>query len=252
MIMFVSEPLHRQVADELRRRIATGALSVGDAVPSEAQLCAAFGVSRGTVRQALATLRAEGAIGGGRGKPPVVRARPIAQPFETLLSFSAWARALGREPGQRTLEIARRPAPPEAADGLGLEEGDLVVQVLRLRLLDGRPAMVERTSFVEPVGRLLFDVDPDSGSLYQCLTERGVDLAVARHVFDAVAADPTDAELLAVAAGAPLLRERRRTTSRDGVPIEWSDDRYRPELVTFTIENARARARPAVARMEAA
>jgi GntR family transcriptional regulator len=112
--------------------------------------------------------------------------------------------------------------------------------------------MVERTSFVEPVGRLLFDFDPDSGSLYQYLTEQRVDLAVARHVFDAVGADAVDADLLGVAAGAPLLRERRRTTSRDGEPLEWSDDRYRPDLVSFTIENARARARPALARMEAA
>jgi GntR family transcriptional regulator len=252
MIMLMAEPLHRQLADELRRRIATGALAVGDPLPSEAQLCRAFQVSRGTVRQALATLRAEGAIGGGRGKPPVVRARPIAQPFETFLSFSAWAAALGRSPGQRTLEVARRPAPPEAADGLGLEGGDPVVQVLRLRLLDGTPAMVERTSFVEPVGRLLFDFDPDSGSLYQHLTDHGVDLAVARHVFDAVGADETDAELLGIPPGAPLLRERRRTTSRDGEPLEWSDDRYRPDLVTFTIENARAGTRPALARMEAA
>lgn len=252
MIMLMAAPLHRQVADDLRRRIATGALAVGDPLPSEAQLCAAYGVSRGTVRQALATLRAEGAVGGGQGKPPVVRARPIAQPFETFLSFSAWAHAVGRTPGQRTLEVARRPAPPEAADGLGLEEGAVVVQVLRLRLLDGRPAMVERTSFVEPVGRLLFDFDPDSGSLYQHLTDHGVDLAVARHVFDAVAADGTDADLLDVASGAPLLRERRRTTSRDGEPLEWSDDRYRPDLVTFTIENAQARALPALARMEAA
>jgi GntR family transcriptional regulator len=250
MIMSVAEPLHRQVADGLRRQIATGALAVGDSLPSEAQLCAAYGVSRGTVRQALATLRAEGAIGGGQGKPPVVRARPIAQPFETLLSFSAWAHALGRTPGQRTIEVARRAASAEAADGLGLDDGDFVVAVLRLRLLDGRPAMIERTSFAERVGRLLFDFDPDSGSLYQHLTEQGVELAVARHVFDAVAADATDAELLGIPPGAPLLRERRRTTTPDGEPVEWSDDRYRPDLVTFTIENAQARS--ALARMEAA
>jgi len=49
MTMFMADPLHRQVADELRRRIATGALAVGDPLPSEAQLCAAFDVSRGTV-----------------------------------------------------------------------------------------------------------------------------------------------------------------------------------------------------------
>jgi GntR family transcriptional regulator len=245
-------PMHRRLADDLRRRIATGRLAVGDPLPSESQLCEAFGVSRGTVRQALAALRAEGLIGGGRGKPPVVREATMAQPFETFLSFSTWAHELGRVPGQRTLEIARRPAKPEAADALGIDEGEPVIELLRLRLLDDQPTMVERTTYVEPVGRLLFDFDPDSGSTFQFLRERGVDLTVARHVFDAVAADATDAELLGVPVGAPLLRERRRTSSVAGEPIEWGEDRYRPDLVTFTLENSQSVARPSLAREEAA
>jgi len=49
-----------------------------------------------------------------------------------------------------------------------------------------------------------------------------------------------------------LLRERRRTTTAGGEPIEWSDDRYLPKLVTISIENAAAPARPALARAEAA
>ena len=245
-------PLHQQLADELRQRIATGNLPVGASLPSEARLCLEFGASRGPVRQALATLRAEGVIGGGRGKPPVVRAQPMAQSFEVFRSFSSWARLLGREAGQRTLEVARRPAGNVAADALGLDPGEPVVELLRLRLLDGEPVMVERTTFVEPVGRLLFDFDPDSGSLFGYLTGEGVDLTVARHVFDAIAADATDAELLGVPLGAPLLRERRRTTSAAGEPREWSDDRYRPDLVTFAVDNGQAPARPALLRMEVA
>src|SRR5262245_45774924 len=140
--MFVSEPLHQRVTDELRRRIAVGELAAGDPLPSEAQLVAEFGVSRGTVRQALAKLRAEGAIGGGRGKPPVVARAPLAQPFETFLSFSSWARGVGREPGQRTQEVALRAPSEDAAEALGLEPGARAVAVVRLRLLDGEPAMV--------------------------------------------------------------------------------------------------------------
>jgi GntR family transcriptional regulator len=161
-----------------------------------------------------------------------------AQPFETFLSFSSWVRQTGRTPGQRTLEIARRPATADVADALGVDEGDPVVQVLRQRFIDDRPTMVERTTLVEPVGRLLFDFDCDSGSIYAYLSDRGVDLTSARHVIDAVAADPTDARLLDVAVGAPLLRERRLAGSSAGELYEYSDDRYRPDLVNFTIENA--------------
>ncbi|QWB27233.1 MULTISPECIES: GntR family transcriptional regulator [Streptomyces] len=231
-------PLHGRIASDLRRRIASQELPLGAPVPSESQLCEQWNASRGPVRQALATLRAEGLIGGGRGKPPVVRSQVAPQPFETFWSFSRWAEELGRTPGQRTLEVARRPASPEAADALELEEGEPVVQLLRLRLLDGVPAMIERTTFVWPVGHLLFDFDCDSGSIYAYLSGQGVDLSMARHVIDAVAADSTDASLLTTPQGTPLLRERRRTRSLTGEALEYSDDRYRPDVVSFTIENS--------------
>ena len=235
----MSLPLHAQVAEDLRSQIASGALAEGDSLPSEAQLVQTYGASRGTVRAALQALRREGLIGGGQGRPPVVRATALGQPFESLLSFSAWADQVGRTPGQRTVEIARRAPTADAAEALDLKPGEAVIDVLRVRSLDGEPVMIERTTFVESVGRLLFDFDPDQGSIYAHLSASGVDLHGARHTIDAVAADAEDAELLVVPAGVPLLRERRRSLTADGVPVEYSDDRYRPDRVTFTIDNTR-------------
>jgi len=246
----MERPLHEQIAGDLRAQIAAGVLPVGAAIPSESQLGEQWQASRGPVRQALATLRAEGLIGGGRGKPPVVRSQALRQPFETFLSFSRWVRQLGRTPGQRTLEIARRPAGAEVADHLELDEGTPVVQLLRLRLLDDRPAMLERTTFIEPVGRLLFDFDCDSGSLYAYLHSQGVDMSVAQHIIDAVAADPTDSRLLDLPPGAPLLREQRVARDSDDAPMEYSDDRYRPDVVSFTIENSQ-HAQPSLMRRSA-
>lgn len=232
-------PLRAQVADELRGQILRGELPRGTNLPSEARLSARFGASRGTVRSALATLRHEGLIGGGQGRPPVVRDTAVGQPFENLVSFTAWSRQIGRTPGQRTIELARRGASTAAAAALGIDEGEPVIEVLRLRTLDGDPAMLERSTFVERVGRLLFDFDPDTGSIYAWLTSRGVDLHAARHTIDAVAAVEVDADLLDLEVGSPLLRERRRATSADGVPLEYGDDRYRSDRVTFTIDNNR-------------
>ncbi|WP_280426110.1 GntR family transcriptional regulator [Nocardia carnea] len=232
-------PLHARVSAELRERIQRGALPPGASLPSEARLCAEFGASRGTVRTALATLRHEGLIAGGQGRPPVVRDTALGQPFESLLSFTAWAERIGRTPGQHTVEVARRGAGAAAAAELGIGEGTPVVEVLRVRSLDGEPVMLERATFVEPVGRLLFDFDPDTSSIYAHLARQGVDLHSARHTIDALAADPHDATLLGIAPGAPLLRERRRTSTAAGEPVEYGDDRYRPDKVTFTIDNAR-------------
>ncbi|OBG73478.1 MULTISPECIES: GntR family transcriptional regulator [unclassified Mycobacterium] len=229
--------LHEIIADNLREQIRGGDLPVGAALPSESQLCAQWGASRGPVRQALATLRAEGVIAGGRGKRPVVCTAATHQPFDTLLSYSAWAHSIGRSPGQRTLELALRPADEHAATVLGVEVGAPVVQVLRLRYLDDEPAMLERATFVEHVGRRLFDFDCDSGSLWAYLLSQGVRFATASHVIDAVAADRIDATHLGVAEGAPLLRQQRTTRSVDGDVIEYHDDRYLPAIVSFTLEN---------------
>lgn len=235
----MSVPLHTRVAAQLREEIQHGDYPPGSQLPSESRLCARFDASRGTIRSALSTLRHEGLIGGGQGRPPAVLDTAVGQPFETLVSFTSWAREIGRTPGQRTVEVARRGAGALAATALGIAEGDPVIDVLRLRTLDGVPAMLERSSWVEHVGRLLFDFDPDAGSIYAHLTQAGVDLHSARHTMDAVAAEEVEADLLEVPLGSPLLRERRRATSSTGEPLEYADDRYRPDRVTFTIDNAR-------------
>ncbi|MCX4538850.1 GntR family transcriptional regulator (plasmid) [Streptomyces sp. NBC_00841] len=236
----MATPLHRSIAAELRQRIRSGALRVGEALPSEAQLCQEFSASRGPVRQALAALRDEGMIGGGQGKRPMVLDLVPAQPFEAFLSFTRRAEITGYVPGQRLQEIALRRPEPEIAAALQIDPDDVAVQLIRLRLLDGRPAMLERMTYVASVGRPLIDANLDAGSIYALLTEQGVDLDSARHTFDAVAADATDSALLEVPEGFPLLRERRLTTDSQGVPIEWSDDRYRSDIATVTVTNTRS------------
>jgi GntR family transcriptional regulator len=229
--------LHEMIADSLRDQIRLGELEVGAALPSESRLCEQWNASRGPVRQALATLRAEGVIAGGRGKPPVVCSTSTGQPFDTLLSYSAWAHSIGRTPGQRTFELALRRADQRTASALHVDVDAPVVEVLRLRYLDGEPAMLERAVFVEHVGRRLFDFDCDSGSLWAYLLSQGVQFATASHVIDAVAADALDAQHLGVTEGAPLLRQQRTTRSADGEVIEYHDDRYLPELISFTLQN---------------
>ena len=233
-----SPPLHQRLSDEFRSRIASGEWAEGAQVPSEAALCAEFGTSRGPVRQALLELRAEGILIGGRGKSPMVRGRAPQQPVEIFFSFTEWVEDLGRVPGQRTFEIGRRPASTVVARELAIQPGEPVVVLLRLRLIDGEPTMVERSHLVDDVGRLLFDFDTDSGSTFRFLRARGIDLDHARHTIDAVAADEVDVDLLGIDLGVPLLRERRVTSSGDGRPLEYAEDRYRPELATFVVENA--------------
>ena len=118
---------------------------------------------------------------------------------------------------------------------LGIAEGDAVVDVLRLRSLDGRPTMLERLSFTAPVGRVLFDVDLDTVSITEYLESRGFAGATVEHEIDAVAADETDAKLLGVPGGFPILRLRRISRDANGQRYEASDDRYLSDIVRFTV-----------------
>ncbi|MFC9553826.1 GntR family transcriptional regulator [Rhodococcus sp. NPDC056960] len=230
---------HEYVAGELRAQILRREFAVGDSLPSESALGVRFGVSRGPVRQALGTLKNEGLIELSRGKPAIVRSGDVMQTLDTFTPFSQWARRTGRAAGSRTVEVSRRRATGAAAAALNLTGDDFVVEVLRVRLLDGEPTMVERSNFTDAAGSLLFEFDTDSGSITDFLASRGVRFESMRHVLDAVAADRGDAENLGIDEGAPLLRERRTSFDEHGVPFEYADDRYRPDLVAFSIVNAR-------------
>jgi GntR family transcriptional regulator len=231
-------PQHRRIAEALRRAIRSGVYPRGAQLPSERELADDFDVSRGTIRHALASLRAEGVIASRKGARGVVLAEPREQSFSELLSFSAWARSLGEEPSGRVVELARRYANRTDARRLDVHEGDPVFSLVRVRMLGDAPVMIERTTFVESVGRLVAGIDLEADSIYARLADIGVVFAQARHTVSAVAADTLDAELLGIAAGTPLLRQIRRTTSPDGRPIEWSDDRYLGDAVSFVLENS--------------
>ena len=242
----MSDAQHAKIAADLRDRIASGELAPGSALASEAELVAQFGVSRGTVRQALAALRAEGLISGGRGRRAVVARPALSQSFDEMVSFSAWARRLGRTPAARTLELARRRCPAAVAALLGLEPGSPVFQYTRVRLLDGEPVMVEHSTFVEPLGRLLLDFDLDGGSVYEQLGAHGVALAEADQQISAVLPNAELANLLDIGRRVPLLEVRRRVYDRSGAPVELSYDSYRGDIFNVTVHNRLALARAGV------
>ncbi|MEY9844933.1 GntR family transcriptional regulator [Streptacidiphilus sp. BW17] len=231
---------YRELAAAVRAGVLSGEYGAGGRLPSEEALAAAHGVSRGTVRQALALLRTEGVVTSRRGTRRVVLEQPRLQSFTELLSFTRWARSLGEEPGGSVVALQWREADATEAAQLRLTEGDRVLSVRRCRTLGGRPVMVERTVYGEPIGALVAEMPGDAVSVTELLESNGLVLADADHTIDLTLADADDAALLGCEPGAPLLRERRRTTDPTGLPIEWSEDRYLPGTVAFTVHNSLA------------
>src|ERR1700739_2124729 len=118
--MTTAPALYRQVAQDIKAAIAAGAYGAGTRLPSESQLAGQYSVSRGTIRQAFAALRADGVIASRRGARRVVIAGPRVQSFGELLSFSRWARAMGELPSGRVVALQRRPAKPLEAERLAI------------------------------------------------------------------------------------------------------------------------------------
>src|SRR5450631_2007556 len=118
-----SPSLYRKVAEDIKAAIAAGGYAAGTRLPSESDLAESYSVSRGTVRQAFAALRADGVIASRRGARRIVLGAPQLQSFGELLSFSRWARAIGQVPSGRVVDLTRREAKPSECEQLGLPPG---------------------------------------------------------------------------------------------------------------------------------
>jgi len=233
-----SPSLYRKVAEDIKAAIAAGEYAAGTRLPSESELAERYSVSRGTVRQAFSALRADGVIASRRGARRVVIGGPRVQSFGELLSFSRWAKAMGEVPGGRVVSMQRRPAKALEADRLAIGPGAPIYHLTRVRLLSGRPVMIERAYYPDRVGILVAGMDLERESITERLEELGIVFADAEHVMEAVPASAEDARLLGVSPRAPMLRERRLTTDLAGVPVEWSDDRYLGRAVAFSVHNS--------------
>ena len=230
--------LYQKVAEDIKAAIAAGTYPANTKLPSESELAERYSVSRGTIRQAFAALRADGVIASRRGARRIVVGGPRLQSFGELLSFSRWARAMGEVPAGRVIALDRRPATAAEAERLALPADEHVWYLVRIRLLSERPVMVERATYPDEVGALVAEMDLTVDSITERLEELGVVFTDAEHVIDAVPASAEDARWLGVRAGVPLLRERRFTTDRSGRPVEWSDDRYLGSATAFSIRNS--------------
>lgn len=228
-----------EIADALRRAILSGEHPVGSQLPSESDLAARWAASRGTVRQAVATLAAEGLIGSRQGARRIVLRHERRHSFGELNSFAQWAEGVGHEAASRFLSRTRRPASVEEAERLALEPGAEVLAVLRLRLLDGEPTMIERTAYPGWVAAAVEAMPQDCRSIMNLLAQdSGVVAHYGEHLIDALPAGSEDARLLEIRRGSPLLRQRHVSATATGRPIEWSDDRYRAGTVTFSVSNS--------------
>lgn len=225
-------PLYLQLVARIAGAIACGRLRDGQALPAERVLSEQLDISRTTVRKALDELIARGLITSRHGSGNFVCAR-LEQPLARLSSFSEDMLARGRRPGFTWVERGRHVPSPEETIALGLTAGEEVARFVRVRLADDEPLAIERAAIP---ARHLPEPRAVEGSLYAALTERGLRPVRALQHLRAAAASASDARLLGIEPGSPVMATMRYGYLADGRAIEFTRSVYRGDRYDFVAE----------------
>lgn len=224
-------PLYQQIKALIMRSLQAGEWKPGEAIASEMDIAARYKVSQGTVRKAIDELAAENLLVRRQGKGTFVAThaeQQVKYRFLRLLpdpearaEFRADPKAPPTE--RRFLDCRRVRAPADVARALELKVGEPLVQAKRLLLFGGRPVVLDEIwlhggLFKGLTAERLGDYRGPLYALFE--TEFGVRMIRAEEKLRAVAAGPTEAALLNVAAGAPLLSVERRALTYGDRPVE--------------------------------
>jgi GntR family transcriptional regulator len=228
-------PRYAQLARHIAALIAAGDLSPDTQLPPERELADIAGISRVTVRQAVAQLVDEGLLEQRRGAGTFVR-KPrgrMEHSLSNLLSFTDYMRQRGKIPTSKVLQRGLFQPSPDEQMALGLSPGAQVARIERLRSADDVSMAVEWSS-------LPLDILPDphavSTSLYEVLRARDTAPVRAVQRITAVNLPAMEARLLNLPDGAAVLRIDRTGYLPSGRPIEFTRGLYRSDIYDFVAE----------------
>ena len=237
-----AKPLHVAIAEQLAAAIASGRLVAGAQLPPERSLAESIGVSRMTVRQALGELERDGLLrrvvgrdGGTFVCGPDVERRPSG-----TAGLSAELRRQGLATSAEVISVDIEPCRGRTAAALNVERGERVVVIVRLRLASGKPLAVERSSVP---ARLFPDIeDMDLGGSLPDVMGEGFGLRPVRAIehLETVEARPSDARILGLRRGAPILLVERVGYAADGTAVEFARDRFRGDRTRIVLESTEA------------
>lgn len=213
--------LHRQVYLVLRGEIQQGISRPGESLATEDELATRFGVSRVTIRTALAALETDGVIERQQGKGTFVRGTISVEPLQSSMSeLLAHMRDVSTTTEVRVLEFDYVHPPP--ALGIGSDgNADLYQRAVRVRSRNGKPLFHITTYLPEAIGRTFSKQDLGNKPLQQLLQRAKISIHSGDQVVTATVADPTVAGRLGLAIGDPLIVVRRKYFDRAGKLVEY-------------------------------
>jgi GntR family transcriptional regulator len=235
-----STPIYRQIAEAIGALLASGVLPPGYVLPPERVLCAQFGISRMTLRQAMSLLDREGLIHSRRGVGTVVTHSRLRKQQQEALSFSEEIRARGGRPESRLISFDLAIPTPLVRDFFELHEQQKVYEVQRVRLKDGEPLALELARIPERLCPGLERFDLAKSSLYEILEQSyGLRTEACDEEISSEIPNSQQRKLLSLSARTAVLVINRKAYMEDGRPLELTRAVYRGDRYSAIVHSVR-------------
>ncbi len=231
----LSKPLHMQAEEILRRLIAEEDYRKGKLLPSEVELSQQMNISRNTLRQAINKLVFEGLLIRKKGFGTVVAPEGMLSSGSNWMSFSQEMASQGIKAKNFEFHISFRKAPEEVAGFFGIDAGNKILCVERLRGREDLPFVYFISWFNPSIG--MTGEEDMTHPLYEMLLKKyGVKVKTSREMISARGADDFMAEKLGIAQGDPVLVRKRFVLDVKDYPVEYNTGYYRADSFTYSIE----------------
>jgi len=242
LVPFAPVPLYNQLKELLRSQILDGTYPPETRMPSESELGDLFHVSRITVRQALGDLQKEGLIFKIHGKGTFVAKPKAFQNVSKLQGLAESMSQLGYEVINQLHSVKFINADSRISERLHISEGDKVVEIKRVRLINREPISLEISYLPKDIGEKLQKADLITRDIFLILeNDLQLNLGHADLAIDAVLADSELTKALNVEEGSPIMRIERLTHTADGKPIDFEFLYYRGDAFQYRFRIDRQR-----------
>lgn len=229
-------PLYSQLVSIVKRNISAGTLSTGDLLPSEAELCKTFDISRSTVRQAIGALESEGLVVRKQGRGTFVAEPKVRRKTEMVYSFTSEMSSMGLTPSSTLIDFDVIDPTPDIVKVLELSGTDTkVYRFTRIRNVNGEPLTLETSFYPQYIYPKLTRELLQTHSFYSLLYEVGVIPANAIDSYEAVVMGRKEAELLNCKQGSCGFFIQRRTFTETGMVYEFTQSLMRADRAKLEI-----------------
>jgi GntR family transcriptional regulator len=218
--------------------VTSGALGVGEQIPTEAALCERFDVSRTVVRQTLSDLERQGLVTRVKGKGTFVAAPKLSEHLvQSLTSLHEDLTSRGERLETKVLRLEAQPVSAHVASLLGLPEDERIVLLERLRIVNGEPWVVTTAHMPYALCAPILELDMTHRSLFETYErELGFTLHRGTRAIEARVANGEVTQHLGVREGSPVLVFTGVTYVEDGRPLEYFVGIHRGDRSRFEVE----------------